>query len=135
MKLLNDLKKRVVQAAAAVKNAACNLWRSAAALFRRLQQATVDTVTTAQTAVADWWLANRTPLAAFLAVYALALLFAVSSMVYAFYLERNIPAIKSWLDALFNGQLRLPGWELTAARIAAAPQTGTPTPTGMSSAG
>jgi hypothetical protein len=134
MKLLNDLKKLVIQAVVAVKDAACNLWRNAAALLRRLRQTTADTVATAQTAVTNWWQAARTPLTVFVVVYVLMALFAVSSMMYGFYVERAIPEVQSWLDALFSGRLRLPGWELTAARLVA-PQPVTATPAGGLSAG
>lgn len=134
-KLFNDLKNLVAQAATAVKSAARNLWSNAVALLRRLRQATVETAITAQATVAHWWQATRTPLTIFVVTYVLIALFAVSSMMYGFYVERAIPDVQNWLNALFTGQLRLPGWKLTATRIINAPQAAAVSPVGVPAAG
>ncbi len=49
------------------------------------------------------------------------MLFAVGVMVWTLSLERSVPEVKEWVDALFAGRLVLPGWELAVSRTAAAP--------------
>jgi len=118
-KLLNDLKQLAITAVTAVKAAVRHTWQAAAGLIRRLHRAAGQKVAATRTTAAAWWQVNKTPIAAFVAVYALLLLFAVGAMVYAFYLERRLPEVKDWVDALLTGQLRLPGWQLTLSRAAA----------------
>lgn len=121
MKLLNDIKQLAVSAAAAIKNAARRAWKTATALLRRLRTATAEKVTAAQNAAADWWQANRAPILAGVAAYVMVLLFAIGVVVWTFSLERSVPEVKEWVDALFTGRLVLPGWELAVSRTAAAP--------------
>ncbi|GAB4430183.1 MAG: hypothetical protein Kow0031_11000 [Anaerolineae bacterium] len=121
MKLLNDIKQLVASAAAAIKAAARRAWQTATALLRRLRTATTEKAAAIQNAAATWWQSNRTQLVVFAATYALVLLFAVGVMVWTFSLERQVPEVKDWVDALFAGRLILPGWQLAVSRTDATP--------------